>query len=589
MSIPDSWTRNSSSVLARDTVWILGSILVFLMLVTSLCVVGGVDDSHITFFAARTLIDQGSILNYNGQHIEQSSSLALVLLLAALGRLLPRVSIPTLGWVVSLLSAIACIPLAVLVARAVSPRRARWAAPIVATCASLLFWSCTGMETTFAALCFLLAVLAVGRFLARGNALAGLEAGAALLLAAAVRPEAPIEIVCALLASTAVAALAFVRSGRSPPTSVAWRRNLAILAIAAVVVAGLVAFRIARFGQPLSRPAAVKFTGTLRWLEGARYVLASSWTVNPLLLAAGLACALVLLRRAWAGEHPSIRTIVCAFALSGLAFALASGGDWMPAGRFLLPVLPLFAVAALDAAAAAGRAGLLLALAFVATNLVSVANYFYLEGRGIPLSTARNRVRWFRSQMESERYSFAEIGSAHLRNALAVEGLRPILDALMAGMTETIYLMSRQAGFLPYHAIQQAGGRVRFVDLWCLTTDILDPCLPDDADLPRTLGRMVPIDWFLASAEEIERTCGVPKPHVYFENRFDPAYFEQLRQFGYEIAYTQHGTFAALDGPGARRGRGSIDFFIAVRADVWKELGLSPTSIDLEAPASDAR
>ncbi len=586
MSPPDSWIHESSGpVLARDTIWIFGSALLFLVLVTSLSAVGGFDDSHITFFAARTLIDRGSIVNYNGEHVEQSSSLALVLLLAGLGTVLPHVGIPTLGWIVSLASGIACIPLAVLLAREISPHRAHWAAPIVATSASLLFWSCTGMEASFAAACFLVAALAVVRFITRASFVRGLEAAAFLLLAAAVRPEASIQIVCALLASLLAAGLAFVRAGRSPPTASALRRNLAILAIGAVVVASLAAFRIASFGHPLPRPASVKFAGTFRWLDGARYLLDSAGSVNPVLLAAGLAGALVLFRRAWAGDPASARTFVCAFALSGLAFALASGGDWMPAGRFLVPVLPLFAVAAIGTVAPRGRTGSLLALGLVATNLVCVENSFGLEGRGVSLSKALNRFRWFRSHAESGRYAFAELGSSHVRNAMAVEALRPILDAIVEQRKETIYLMSRQAGFVPYHAFQQLGDRGRFVDLWCLTTGILDPCLQDDPADHGKLGRLVRIEWLLANTDVIERDCHIPKPHVYFENRYDPAYFAHLRDFGYEIAYTQHGRLSVVDGAGARDVAGSIDFFIAVRADVWKELGLAPSSFELD-PAS---
>lgn len=41
------------------------------------------DDDYITFFAAQHLALTGSLTNINGAHVEQSSTLALVLLLAA--------------------------------------------------------------------------------------------------------------------------------------------------------------------------------------------------------------------------------------------------------------------------------------------------------------------------------------------------------------------------------------------------------------------------------------------------------------------------------------------------------------------------
>ena len=44
----------------------------------------GQDDTHITCWPAYTLSHFGQILNYNGQRVEQSSSLLQVLLLAVL-------------------------------------------------------------------------------------------------------------------------------------------------------------------------------------------------------------------------------------------------------------------------------------------------------------------------------------------------------------------------------------------------------------------------------------------------------------------------------------------------------------------------
>ena len=45
------------------------------------------DDTHITYWAAHSLSQYGEILNYNGERVEQSSSLLHVLLLALLQRL----------------------------------------------------------------------------------------------------------------------------------------------------------------------------------------------------------------------------------------------------------------------------------------------------------------------------------------------------------------------------------------------------------------------------------------------------------------------------------------------------------------------
>ncbi|HNL92071.1 MAG TPA: hypothetical protein PKH01_04140, partial [Pseudomonadales bacterium] len=45
---------------------------------------GGVDDAHITYWAAESLVRNGEILNYNLDRVEQSSSLLQVLVLGLL-------------------------------------------------------------------------------------------------------------------------------------------------------------------------------------------------------------------------------------------------------------------------------------------------------------------------------------------------------------------------------------------------------------------------------------------------------------------------------------------------------------------------
>ena len=68
----------------------------------------GRDDSHITYWSAYALSNFGEILNYNGDRIEQSSSLLHVLLLAAV-HLVSRVDLVVLGRVLSVLCAIATL------------------------------------------------------------------------------------------------------------------------------------------------------------------------------------------------------------------------------------------------------------------------------------------------------------------------------------------------------------------------------------------------------------------------------------------------------------------------------------------------
>src|SRR5689334_2064756 len=69
--------------IGADTMLVGFFLLVAVLHGALLYTASGHDDSHITYWAARTLAASGEILNYNGERIEQSSTLLLVLLLAA--------------------------------------------------------------------------------------------------------------------------------------------------------------------------------------------------------------------------------------------------------------------------------------------------------------------------------------------------------------------------------------------------------------------------------------------------------------------------------------------------------------------------
>src|SRR5947207_953721 len=62
----------------------------------------GRDDCYITYWSAHALVSTGEIVNYSGERVEQSSSLAHVLGLAASARLIP-LPLPTIGPMVSIL------------------------------------------------------------------------------------------------------------------------------------------------------------------------------------------------------------------------------------------------------------------------------------------------------------------------------------------------------------------------------------------------------------------------------------------------------------------------------------------------------
>jgi hypothetical protein len=563
--------------------WVAASCAAYVVMTLSLSTVAGVDDTHITFWAARALAHHGAILNYNGARIEQSSSLAMVVILAALGFVLRFVSIPMLGWLVSLSAGVGSVIVATRLARELEPRSARFVAPVVATSAGFTYWASSGMETSLAGLAYLLLPLAALRFIASPRAKRAAALVAALMLFVTVRPEAPIVLVCALVAFLGATAASFAwPHGRVAARPVLYR-SLIVLGVAATVIGVVVGFRMAYFGHPVPRPVWAKSSGPVRWHEGASYFAVSVRSANPALIGAALAGVGLAAWRAVVGRVDAAAALTATLAFAGMSFVVASGGDWMPAGRFVAPLLPLSAVVAMGLARALEpsvvRGAGLLAVPLVAGNLIAATSFLEDAGNGLPISVAWGQYRRFRARVDPSGYSFMELGSGHLRDALVVQSLTPIIERMLTLRKEPIYMMSGQAGMVPYYAVAAAGGRARFIDMWSLTGDLLDACAP-----PGTHGELgvgISIDWFFAHAGDIERRCHVPKPDIVFSNGRSGALFAKLRRWGYTIAYTQSGSLGEIDRPLVPRRLGNIDYYVAVRTDVWKQLGLNSRSYDI--------
>jgi hypothetical protein len=143
-----------------------GAILTGGALVLTQFPAAGNDDSHITYWAAHALGKFGAVINYNGEHIEQSSSLGFVALLALVERL-TGVAPPTAAWVLSILSAAICVVVAAWVSSHITPRGAVWAPLLLGTWLPLLYWSTSGMEMTLAAVLGCTASIVFGEFIVR--------------------------------------------------------------------------------------------------------------------------------------------------------------------------------------------------------------------------------------------------------------------------------------------------------------------------------------------------------------------------------------------------------------------------------------
>lgn len=209
----------------------------------------GHDDSYITFWPARVLATSGAITNYNGEPVEQSSSLFHVLLLG-LAHALTRIPIPVLATVVGVLAGVGSALVAGRIAGRHTPGAAPLAAVFAATSPIVVYWGFGRLETPFVALLAGLAILTYAGYLTHGRAL-GWSAFATLLFVL-VRPEAPF-----VLLSVLVGALVLRRLMPEVPA----RRLAVLIGVLAGCAAVVVGARLLLFGSPFPQPVHAKSGG----------------------------------------------------------------------------------------------------------------------------------------------------------------------------------------------------------------------------------------------------------------------------------------------------------------------------------------
>jgi len=548
---------------------------------------GGGDDSHITWWVVDELIRTGKIVNLNGDAIEQSSSLGLVLLAAAARLLLPLAT-PELGVVLSLVGLAGTCWLTGRLARRLDPVLEIPAALLLATSGPLVYWATSGMETSLAAFATVWLLDAIARVLEQPRTaalgeLASFRLGGNLILASAwfvtVRPENPLLLLGILAFSGGLRALETRRSASTEhgPT-LAMLLGAGVLAIVPAIA--LFLFRRLAFHDWFPHPVSAKAGGGIRWGAGWAYLLDHSVQFQPVMLLI-LPCSVLLLLWAFASRRSrALPAVFAAHAAFGVLFILSSGGDWMSCGRFLAPFLPVWWLAVLAAAHfMVGQRPLWLvtgALALAATNLLFLVRLAHTGGsNGYPLTAALKVVPAARADYGLANYSFLELANkSHLRDALLAEELKRVVGQVAAVTPGKIWLASGQAGGAPYHLFSAFPGKLRFIDFWGLTNSEARPCLPERKLKHSSLGVALTPELLYQHRDDVLKNCGVPQADIVFNTGLRKGTRRGLEQRGYAVVYFQSGAMPNYSEPSWLRGGTSVDAYIAVRRELAERLQL---------------
>jgi hypothetical protein len=520
--------------------------------------VGGHDDSHITFFVARELATTGQYVNYNHEAAEQSSSMGLVLILAAL-HLVTRLQIPLLGYLVSMVGGSVAIGLTYVLGKRMlegsadeRSRAALLAAATSATTWCLLYWTTCAMEASLGAAAAPALVLATVRYEEepkRGSRVAWFAL--ALLLFLTLRPE---NVVVASCVAAALGVL-FLRE----PEYRWWRSAVWMVGASAA----LTMVRLIAFGSALPRTVSAK-SGGFHWRQGLNYAVDSMLASNSALFIGALLALALTAVQLLRGRLRPVLAVTSAVFFAQLAFVLGSGGDWMVHGRFLVPAVPLACV--LVAQLLSTPRSHTYSWGLVIVLLVGVMqSYRTIERNRGQMISLRDGVAIAKHYpVLDSRFSLTELACPpHLRDAPLVVVLDRWMSELEQRIDGSLVLSSGQAGMVPYYASE--GRRIRFIDLWNLTSGNLHECAPGAVGRRSKIGTQIRLEWVLGG--QLEEPCGLPKPQVIYNNRLDGSTKRLLDQHGYQVVYLQQGTPKGKD---FARGY-QLTGFIAVPKDLLTE------------------
>jgi len=489
----------------RDSAFLIGCVLIHLALGILLFPGAGTDDCFITYQAVDRLSDTGRIENLNGQSVEISSSLSHVLVLAILKVPLPW-STFWIGLVVSVLCGAVVIVSTWWISMLVFDLSevAKTATLGAALHGPLLYWSWSGMETTFSAVWFTVLVGLAIRFVRCAkvaNKMAWrssfVVAGISVFLA---RPEGFV-IVGVTLSFMLVFSVMMSKFDRMK-TIHAWGPTIGAVGVIAIAVT---MWRWLTFERLLPNPVYAKTSGITieKIVRGATYAFESITTPPMLVLFALPILAVVFawihrhvpgrgqggaMSRAgsWWNDHPiwdGPLTLVGACIATYGATVVAAGGDWMPHGRFTIHILPLMLCLGSGAiwrvlrsfSPRERRFSVGLVLVLVVT--VSVADSTWVS------PVRERRCLWNLDIRPEEPFTvaFQRLNAGNRRDT---ELLLPVLRPAARRIIEekgSVCLLTGQMGMIPYALYQEFGDQVQFIDRRGLT----EADLTRFNDLPR--------------------------------------------------------------------------------------------------------
>ncbi len=527
----------------KSNFWLSALVGMAILLLSGFVLFGptGRDDVYKTLWPALTFGESGQILNYNGEALEQSSSLLHVVLLGSISKL-TNINLPDLNFLLILGCGLVAVLLSLRMARRLGVSDLFTLGILAGTQPVFTYWAFGGLDGVLAAVAWLVLVDGMRTFLGHKR-LWGLILGILMVITA--RPEGCFVLLSALSFLVLYSAMKTRKNPEMGDVKSTETKSLILVSVIGILSSSLlVGWRIWHSGYWLPQTAIAK-SGGFGWeksIEGMRYLWHATLSHPELLvLWVGLGIGVW---NAIRGKLSVLNALILSISLAGVAFVVFSGGDWMENGRFLVPYLPLLLVNAFFQLETIFLKWVsLFRFGWIALSLVGLVWTARYHNTGYsPLLhskewTQQQEAFFYRAIPFSERYN-----RVHLRDIQPLAALRLAVDEVYSQDNKPVTVLSQQAGMMAFHLAETHRGKFRFIDLVGLcTADFTDCAVTKDRGNFRG-GLNMDLIYLMQDLPKIESECGISAPDIVFGLDDEAGTLRQaMIARGYRLAYLQEG------------------------------------------------
>jgi len=518
----------------------------------------GRDDVHITYWAAYTLSNFGEIVNYNGDRVEQSSSLLHTLVLAGI-HYISKANIVSIGSFLSIFFGLVTINLTGKLSLLINKEKF-FSQIIIATSTPFIYWSFGALEASIVSTIILFILLTTIEFSTKTTIRNYILSLTAIILYLLVRPESFFVILLFLLITTVIL---FFQKERYIPFII-------LITTTVVLFLLLLTFRYIYFGAFFPQPVEAKIgMSIIEKVYSGIFYYKKVFNQYPFFILLTVPIIIYTTFKITKTIKNRNMFLLISLLISYLLFILFSGGDWMEGARFFVPIISLATIIAVSFyVPLLSRKYAIIGGVFF--NVLSTLYFTIMFSTSYPIYNYNNYVI---DISNSKEFSFFEIANrVHYRDIPFLFEFNSILKKMTdEGIRPTI--LSMQAGMVPYHIFQDYYKKAQFIDLFGLSTKDFTNCEVTSSLRRWKYGIAMNYNYFFSHLDALEEKCDIGAPDIIYDigkETLNKVNF--IKKQGYSLVYLQRGDI--INKGVFKGGRVKGVEFIAIKTDIAIKLQL---------------